>query len=99
MWGYSIAAAALGVEHTSSSTLQVEPGAAMHPINDKAYIYHYTYGIELTANGKPQARRDHAEIACRDRVPRSRAEIAPRSRAEIACRDRAEIACRDRRWH
>ena len=84
MWGYSIAAAALGVDHTSSSTFQVEPGATMHPINDKAYIYHYTYGIELTANGKPQARRDHAEIACRDRVPRSCGDRVPRS--EMALR-------------
>jgi len=58
MWGYSIAAASTGVKHkvmrelqieASSLTTHVDPGFA-----DKTYIFHYTYGIEYTMDGRPQ---------------------------------------------
>ena len=40
----------------------------------RAYIYHYTYGIEYTLAGDPQAHRDHAEI-----TPRSRRDCTRRA--------------------
>ena len=94
MWGYSIAAAALGIDHKSSSAFQIEPGAIMSPIDDKFYIYHYTYGVELTLDGKPQARR---EITPRSRVEISRGDCVSRSHVEIVsrlCRDCVEMTLR-----
>jgi hypothetical protein len=57
MWGYSIAAAAMKVEHDVLRSFQVEGGAgisASHAKSAGTYIFHYTYGIEYTMGGRPQ---------------------------------------------
>jgi hypothetical protein len=53
MWGYSIAAAAVGIRHTLIRSFQLEPGggSAALPLGD-GYIFHYTYGIELDHSGR-----------------------------------------------
>jgi len=58
MWGYSIAAASLGIRH-KVSTLQIEPNAYARTAEDFVerggqYIFHYTYGIEYRLDGRPQ---------------------------------------------
>ncbi|KAL1519432.1 hypothetical protein AB1Y20_022955 [Prymnesium parvum] len=58
MWGYTIAAASLGIKHRLVREMQVEASSLSHniPVDfpKMAYIFHYTYGIEYTADGKPQ---------------------------------------------
>ena len=57
MWGYTIAAASVGVKHKLIRDFQVEHGASARPAADfdqHAYIFHYTYGIEYTMSGRPQ---------------------------------------------
>mgnify|MGYP007005018054 CR=1 FL=1 len=56
MWGYTIAAASVGIKHRVSN-LQIEPGAhaPTKPGFEKdVYIFHYTYGIEYKLSGRPQ---------------------------------------------
>mmetsp|Transcript_35014 Transcript_35014/g.109883 ORF Transcript_35014/g.109883 Transcript_35014/m.109883 type:complete len:412 (+) Transcript_35014:388-1623(+) len=56
MWGYSIAAASLGIRH-SVKGMQIEPNAYAGTKDgfEKGYqIFHYTYGIEYRLNGSPQ---------------------------------------------
>ena len=58
MWGYSIACGSLGIRHRLVNNFQVEHGALARHIADdfhtKAYIFHYTYGIEYRLDGNPQ---------------------------------------------
>lgn len=58
MWGYSIAAASLGIKHKVVKSFQVEYGSLTPHVPEEftnlAYIFHYTYGIEYTMEGKPQ---------------------------------------------
>ena len=57
MWGYSIAAAQLGITHEVVHTFQVEGGAgisAKSAMDRGTYIFHYTYGIEYTLTGQRQ---------------------------------------------
>ena len=57
MWGYSIAAASVGVRHKIIRGYQIEPNAnagTSKSFNDDFYIFHYTYGIEYTMAGRPQ---------------------------------------------
>ena len=55
MWGYAIACGSLGIRHRLVNNFQVEHGAlARHIAEDfhtKAYIFHYTYGIEYKLDG------------------------------------------------
>jgi len=53
MWGYSVACAALGIEHRLERQFQVEPGAAYSGGLDDFTIFHYTYGIEFKMDGRP----------------------------------------------
>ena len=52
MWGYSIAAASLGIEHKVMREFQTEGGAGIGAPTDR-FIFHYTYGIEYTLGGRP----------------------------------------------
>ena len=57
MWGWSIAAASMGVKHKIVPSFQIEPNAYARTAEDfhtKAYIFHYTYGIEYKLDGNPQ---------------------------------------------
>lgn len=57
MWGYTIAAAELGIVHNVLRDLQCEPGALSRLGADyvnKYYIHHYTYGSEYKLSGDPQ---------------------------------------------
>jgi len=57
MWGYTIAAASVGIKHRLVHELQVEASSLSHigaDFSQTAYIFHYTYGIEYTAAGRPQ---------------------------------------------
>ena len=57
MWGYSIAAASVGVRHKIIRNYQIEPNAyagTSATFNDDFYIFHYTYGIEYKMTGQPQ---------------------------------------------
>ena len=54
MWGYSIAAASLGIEHEVLRNFQIEGGAGISARGRDAYIFHYTYGLEYTLQGWPQ---------------------------------------------
>jgi len=57
MWGYSIAAASVGIKHRLVRDFQVEHGSNARPAEDfdqHSYIFHYTYGIEYTMAGRPQ---------------------------------------------
>lgn len=57
MWGYSIAAASVGVRHKIIRGYQIEPNAnagTSKTFNDDFYIFHYTYGIEYKLSGQPQ---------------------------------------------
>jgi len=57
MWGYAIAAASLGIRHTIIPSYQIEPNAYARTAEDfhqHSYIFHYTYGIEYTLQGRPQ---------------------------------------------
>ncbi|KAL3924150.1 MAG: hypothetical protein SGPRY_004000 [Prymnesium sp.] len=56
MWGYSIAAASLHINHRVLGQFQVEGGAGIGVPRDR-YIFHYTYGIEYSLSGKPQTGR------------------------------------------
>ena len=51
MWGYSIAAASVGVKHRLVEEFQVEPGALstadqLKDFGKRHYIFHYTYQFE-----------------------------------------------------
>jgi len=52
MWGYSIAAAQLGIKHHVHREWQIEPGAGRSVPKDEFYIFHYTYGIEYSLKGR-----------------------------------------------
>jgi hypothetical protein len=53
MWGYSIAAAAIGIRHTLIRSFQLEPGGGSAGLSlDDGFIFHYTYGIELDSSGR-----------------------------------------------
>ena len=57
MWGYSIAAAQLGIQHALNRNFQIEGGAGISAragLDRGAFIFHYTYGIEHTLMGYPQ---------------------------------------------
>ena len=58
MWGYSIAAASVGVVHNVMPGLMLEASSLTTYVDpkftEKHYIFHYTYGIEYTMEGQPQ---------------------------------------------
>ena len=58
MWGYSIAAASVGIKHKVMSELQTEASSLTRSVPDdfasRHYLFHYTYGIEYTLQGEPQ---------------------------------------------
>ena len=57
MWGWSIAAASMGIKHKIIPSFQIEPNAYARTSEDfhtNSYIFHYTYGIEYTLQGRPQ---------------------------------------------
>jgi hypothetical protein len=58
MWGYSIAAASVGIKHSVLRDMQVEASSLTRHVDEdfhqKSYIFHYTYGIEYTLKGLPQ---------------------------------------------
>ena len=43
MWGYNLAARNMGIRHTVSQSLQVEPQGTGTDDMDGKYIYHYTF--------------------------------------------------------
>ena len=45
MWGYNLAARNMGVRHTVSRDLQVEPQGEGTDDMDNKTIYHYTFGL------------------------------------------------------
>ena len=59
MWGYSIAAASVGITHKLIEHFQVEPGAlsSREQLREFAagrfYIFHYTYQFEYMLDGTP----------------------------------------------
>lgn len=55
MWGYSLACANLGIQNFVWQQLQIEPSATWHQnlTVEDPYIYHYTFGVEYTADGVP----------------------------------------------
>ena len=58
MWGYSIAAASLGIKHKLIRDFQVEPGALsgaeqLRDFSSRYYIFHYTYQFEYMMDGTP----------------------------------------------
>ena len=58
MWGYSIAAASLGIKHKLVGDFQVEPGALstdaqLRDFSSRYYIFHYTYQFEYMLDGTP----------------------------------------------
>ena len=58
MWGYSIAAASVGVKHRLVEEFQVEPGALstadqLKDFGKRDYIFHYTYQFEYMLDGTP----------------------------------------------
>ena len=56
MWGYTLASTRLGVRHLVWPSFQTEPSALWHTQLDGApHIYHYTFGLEFTADGLPAA--------------------------------------------
>jgi len=59
MWGYSIAAASLGIKHRLVHEMQIEASSLTRHVDadfdTKFYIFHYTYGIEYRlSDGEPQ---------------------------------------------
>jgi hypothetical protein len=55
MWGYSIACARVGIKHYVWQQLQIEPSSTWHQnvSAEDPYIYHYTFGVEYSADGIP----------------------------------------------
>ena len=54
MWGYTLAATRLGIRHHVWNSLQAEPSALWHSdLDGDPHIYHYTFGLEYTADGMP----------------------------------------------
>ena len=55
MWGYSIACARVGIKHFVWQQLQIEPSSTWHQnvSAEDPYIYHYTFGVEYSADGIP----------------------------------------------
>ena len=53
MWGYSLAAARVGLKHYVWQQLQIEPSATWHQnvTSENPFIYHYTFGVEYTSDG------------------------------------------------
>mmetsp|Transcript_39874 Transcript_39874/g.66165 ORF Transcript_39874/g.66165 Transcript_39874/m.66165 type:complete len:743 (+) Transcript_39874:14-2242(+) len=45
MWGYNLAARNLGIRHTVSKDIQVEPQGTGTDDMETKYIYHYTFGL------------------------------------------------------
>jgi len=88
MWGYSIAAASIGIRHRIVHDFQVEYGSLNRDVPDdfydKAYIFHYTYGIEYTLNGRPQGVHQIGEWSLDKR--HYGADHPPRGRANAAAR-------------
>lgn len=60
MWGYTLAAARMGIKHALWDNIQVEPSALWHC--DEAftradfYTFHFTYGLEYSLKGHPSAK-------------------------------------------
>ena len=54
MWGYSIACARVGIKHYVWQQLQIEPSSTWHQnvSAEDPYIYHYTFGVEYSADGE-----------------------------------------------
>ena len=67
MWGYSIAAASLGIRHTLVHKLQTEASSLSANVPDdfssQSYIFHYTYGIEYRLDGRPQGVNNIGELS------------------------------------
>ena len=58
MWGYSIAAAKIGLKHQEFADFQVEPGALSHANQLRGFplrywLFHYTYQFEYMLDGTP----------------------------------------------
>mmetsp|Transcript_26275 Transcript_26275/g.84847 ORF Transcript_26275/g.84847 Transcript_26275/m.84847 type:complete len:264 (+) Transcript_26275:1858-2649(+) len=58
MWGYSVAAASIGLRHQEYRDFQVEPGALSPPSQLDGFplrywIFHYTYQFEYMLDGSP----------------------------------------------
>jgi len=58
MWGYSIAAAKIGLRHQEFADFQVEPGALssssqLRGFTSRYWIFHYTYQFEYMLDGSP----------------------------------------------
>jgi hypothetical protein len=54
MWGYTLAANRLGIQHLVWQNLQTEPSALWHAnLEGDPHIYHYTFGLEFTGDGIP----------------------------------------------
>jgi len=57
MWGYNLAARNLGIRHTVSQSIQVEPqGIGTDDMADKD-IYHYTFGLSLPGGWRVDKRQ------------------------------------------
>ena len=58
MWGYSIAAASVGIKHKVLPELQTEASSLTRHVPadfpERHFLFHYTYGIEYTLGGEPQ---------------------------------------------
>ena len=88
MWGYSIACGSLGIRHRLVNNFQVEHGALARHIADdfhtKAYIFHYTYGIEYRSTATRRAPTRSAsgarQAALRRRPPAAQPAGAARRR-------------------
>jgi hypothetical protein len=58
MWGYAIAAAAVGLRHQEFRDFQVEPGALstasqLRDFESRYWVFHYTYQFEYMLDGTP----------------------------------------------
>jgi len=58
MWGYSVAAASVGLRHQVFADFQVEPGGnsgghQLENFDSKYWVFHYTYQFEYMLDGTP----------------------------------------------
>lgn len=55
MWGFTITCARLGVRLEIWQQFMIEPASTWHQnvTAEAPYIYHYTFGLEYTADGSP----------------------------------------------